>query len=73
MFTPRSKAFKDQIRLDELARWIITYHSYSTVSEKNLVALDDKKTKFQKSAGWLYRLSPCFVAGKNLFETFYNK
>ncbi|TDM82693.1 hypothetical protein CEE91_11195 [Lactobacillus crispatus] len=69
MFTPRSKAFKDQIRLDELARWIITYHSYSTVSEKNLVALDGKKTKFQKSAGWLYRLSPCFVTGKNLFET----
>lgn len=66
IFTPKSDYYKNQIKIDELARWIITYQNFTGVTDKTKVYSSEK---FSVSAGWLYGLNPVFAQGKDLFET----
>lgn len=66
IFTPRSDSFKNQVKIDELVRWLITYQNFTGVTDKTKVNSDEK---FSISAGWLYGLNPVFAKGKDLFET----
>lgn len=68
IFSPRAGKFKDIIPLDSLIRWIITYQNYTGVTDKTKISVS-AKDKFKANAGWLYKLTPVFAKGKNLFET----
>ncbi|MCD7084084.1 type I-E CRISPR-associated protein Cse1/CasA [Limosilactobacillus fastidiosus] len=66
IFSPNSPAHKNDISLDSLARWLITYQNFTAVTDKTKVKSEDK---FSVSRGWLYGLNPVFAVGKNLFDT----
>ncbi|MFC6295084.1 type I-E CRISPR-associated protein Cse1/CasA [Lactiplantibacillus daoliensis] len=66
IFAPKSGKAKNEIQLDELVRWVITYQNFTGVTDKTKVVTAEK---FSNPAGWLYRLNPVFVKGESLFET----
>lgn len=66
VFSPNAPSHKDDVSLDELARWLITYQNFTAVTDKTKV---NSKEKFSVSRGWLYGLNPVFAKGANLFET----
>lgn len=66
IFSPSSSAHKNDISLDALVRWLITYQNFTAVTDKTKVT---SKDKFSISKGWLYGLNPVFAVGNNLFET----
>lgn len=66
IFAPKSGEAKNEIPLDELVRWIITYQNFTGVTDKTKVVTVEK---FSNPAGWLYRINPVFVKGESLFET----
>jgi len=66
IFAPKSGRFKNEMALDELVRWVVTYQNFTGVTDKTKILTDEK---FSNSGGWLYRISPVFVEGKSLFET----
>lgn len=66
LFSPRSFLKKDDIVLDELIRWIIMYQDYTGTTDKAKISMQNKVSN---SAGWLYKLSPVYANGNNLFET----
>lgn len=66
IFSPRTRQTKNEMNLAQLVRWIITYQSFTGVTDKTKV---NSKKKFSVSAGWLYGLNPVFAQGENLFQT----
>lgn len=66
LFSPKSDTYKNEVTIDELIRWIITYQNFTGVTDKTKVKASDK---FSVEPGWLYRLNPVFVQGKTVFET----
>lgn len=66
VFSPKTTNYKNQVSIPEFIRWIISYQSYTGVTDKTKVKATEK---FSNSAGWLYRLNPVFAKGKTLFET----
>lgn len=66
IFAPKSGEEKNELPLDELIRWVITYQNYTGVTDKTKIITDEK---FSNPAGWLYRINPVFVKGQTLFET----
>ena len=54
------------MNLSQLIRWIITYQSFTGVTDKTKIT---SKEKFSVSSGWLYGLNPVFAQGENLFQT----
>ncbi|MGK4127898.1 type I-E CRISPR-associated protein Cse1/CasA [Ligilactobacillus saerimneri] len=66
VFATKSKLSKNRLTLDELVRWIITYQSFTGVTDKTKTI---SKEKFSISPGWVYKLNPVYVVGDNLFET----
>ncbi|WP_125573785.1 type I-E CRISPR-associated protein Cse1/CasA [Levilactobacillus huananensis] len=66
IFAPRAGETKNDLPLDELVRWIISYQNFTGVTDKSKVVTDEK---FSNSAGWIYRINPVFAKGKTLFET----
>ena len=66
IFSPRTRQTKNEVNLAQLVRWIITYQSFTSVTDKTKV---NSKKKFSVSAGWLYGLNPVFAQGENLFQT----
>lgn len=65
-FSPKSEAYKDQMPLDELVRWLIMYQNVAGVTDKSKVKTDEKMSN---PAGWLYKLNPVFAQGNSVFET----
>lgn len=65
IFSPNTPLHKNDISLDALARWLITYQNFTAVTDKTKIV---SKGKFSVSKGWLYGLNPVFLAGKNLFD-----
>lgn len=65
IFSPKSGGFKDQLSLSELVRWIISYQNFTGGTDKTKISTDEN---FSVPAGWLYKLNPVFIDGKNLFE-----
>lgn len=66
IFDPRSQKSKNQLTIDELVRWLISYQNFTGVTDKSKLKT---KEKFSVSKGWLFGLNPIFIKGKNLFET----
>lgn len=66
IFSPKTRQTKNEVNLAQLVRWIITYQSFTGVTDKTKV---NSKKKFSVSAGWLYGLNPVFAQGENLFQT----
>lgn len=66
IFSPRTRQTKNEVSLAQLVRWIITYQSFTGVTDKTKI---NSKQKFSVSAGWLYGLNPVFAQGENLFQT----
>ncbi|KRM44563.1 type I-E CRISPR-associated protein Cse1/CasA [Lentilactobacillus parafarraginis] len=66
LFSPKSDDFKNDIQLDELVRWLVTYQNYTGVTDKTKIDMPDK---FSTSSGWLYKLNPVFADGNDLFQT----
>lgn len=66
IFAPKSESTKDDLPLDELVRWVITYQNFTGVTDKTKIVT---KEAFSKSAGWIYHINPVFAKGQSLFET----
>jgi len=66
LFAPKVRETKNQVPLDELVRWLITYQNFTGVTDKTKVVAAEK---FSNSPGWIYRLNPVFAVGDSLFET----
>lgn len=66
IFAPKSPAYKNELSIPELIRWLITYQNYTGVTDKTKI---DYKEKFSTSPGWLYKLNSVYAVGENLFET----
>lgn len=66
IFSSKTRQTKNEVNLAQLVRWIITYQSFTGVTDKTKV---NSKKKFSVSAGWLYGLNPVFAQGENLFQT----
>lgn len=56
---------KEILSYDELIRWIITYQSYSGLSDKVIFGED----KYKASKGWLFDLGGVYLSGDNLYKT----
>lgn len=66
LFSPKANQYKNNIAINELIRWVITYQNFTGVTDKTKVNTNEK---FSVSSGWLYGLNPIFIQGNNLFET----
>ncbi|QBK08389.1 CRISPR-associated protein, Cse1 family (plasmid) [Campylobacter jejuni] len=66
LFSSRSEQYKDTATISELIRWLITYQGYAGVTDK--VKLTQYKDK-SISSGWLFKIDPVYIQGKNLFDT----
>lgn len=66
IFSPKIGTNKDELTVDELARWLITYQNFTGVTDKTKIIADEK---FSDPLGWLYSLDPVFAFGNTLFET----
>lgn len=64
LFSPKSDDYKNDMPLDELVRWVITYQNISGANDKTKIESAGKT-----SAGWLYNLYPIFAQGNSLFQT----
>ena len=63
IFSPKTRQTKNEINLAQLVRWILTYQSFTGVTDKT------KLINKPVSSGWLYGLNPVFAQGENLFQT----
>ena len=66
VFAPKTGELKNQLPLDELVRWLITYQNFTGVTDKTKIVTPEK---FSNPAGWLYRLGPVYAQGQTVFET----
>ncbi|MGN0710104.1 MAG: type I-E CRISPR-associated protein Cse1/CasA [Anaerovoracaceae bacterium] len=70
-FSPMTYACEDQknvMKIDELARWLLTYQGYPGASDK-INKLIRKNSSLHPSYGWDFMLGGIFLEGENLFET----
>lgn len=66
LFSPKAGEYKNEMPIDELVRWVITYQNYTGVTDKTKITASEK---FSVSPGWLYKLNPVLISGKSIFET----
>jgi len=66
IFAPKSGKIKNELPLDELVRWLITYQNFTGVTDKTKIVTEEK---FSNPAGWTYQINPVFAKGKNFFQT----
>ena len=62
-FSPKTTTLKNDMPLDQLIRWAITYQNFTGTADK--VKLDERSA----SRGWTYGSASTYIKGKNLFET----
>lgn len=67
LFSPKFsyKNNKEILTPDEVIRWIITYQSYTGLSDKVIFG----KEKYKASKGWLFDLGGVFLSSDNLYKT----
>ena len=66
IFASKSGLAKNELTLPELARWIITYQSFSGTSDKSKA---DPKGKHNYLIGWPFTIHPIYIKGDSLFDT----
>lgn len=67
LFSPKHDANKNKERLTapEVARWLLTFHAYTGLSDKVIFG----KQKYKASKGWPYDLGAIYLQGENLFQS----
>ncbi|WP_311481286.1 type I-E CRISPR-associated protein Cse1/CasA [uncultured Anaerococcus sp.] len=67
LFSPKDsfKNNKEILAYDEVARWLITFQSYTGLSDKVIFG----KEKYKASKGWLFDLGGVFLSSANLYKT----
>lgn len=67
LFSPKysSDLNKEKMSQDEVAIWLLTFQSYSGLSDKVIFG----KEKYKASKGWLFDLGGVFLSSDNLFKT----
>lgn len=61
---------RNDLSMDELVRWIITYQFYAGTADKTKILNSaGKPAKYSVSAGYLMVLVPVFIKGKTLADT----
>lgn len=66
LFSPKAGTAKDDLSMDELARWLITYQNFAGKTDKTKIISEEKVTD---PLGWLYGLNSVYANGKTVFET----
>lgn len=66
IFAPKTNQTKNDLTMSEFVRWLITYQNVTGSTDKINV---DLGYKFQRSAGWLYKLNPVYLQNTSLFKT----
>ncbi len=56
---------KEKLSEAEIIRWLITFQSYTGLSDKVIFGQE----KYKSSKGWLFDLGGIYFKGRNLFET----
>ncbi|MCD7715215.1 MAG: type I-E CRISPR-associated protein Cse1/CasA [Lachnospiraceae bacterium] len=64
----KTKGIKNNLKNDQLVRWLIMYQGYSGTADKAKVRKREA-TEATYSKGWLYDLGGIYLKGHNLFET----
>lgn len=66
LFSPKFayKNNKEILTPDEVVRWLITYQSYTGLSDKVIFG----KEKYKASKGWLFDLGGVFLSSDNLYK-----
>lgn len=59
---------KEVLSEDEVVRWLITYQSYSGLTDKLVFKKGDYKVT-EGSPGWLFDIGGIYINGNNLFQT----
>lgn len=69
LFSPKYDKGKNKeiLKEDEALRWLITFQSYSGLSDK--VIFGKEKYEVPNSKGWLFDIGGIYIAGNNLFDT----
>ena len=67
LFSPKDslKNNKEILDYNEVARWLITFQSYTGLSDKVIFG----KEKYKASKGWLFDLGGVFLSSDNLYKT----
>lgn len=67
LFSPKANIKKNKEILDynEVARWLITFQSYTGLSDKVIFG----KEKYKASKGWLFDLGGVYLSSDNLYKT----
>ncbi len=65
LFAPKAAENKAILSEAECARWLITFQSYTGLSDKVIFGKD----KYKASKGWLFDIGGIVIEGENLFET----
>ena len=67
LFSPKfaHKNNKEILTPDEVVRWLITFQSYTGLSDKVIFG----KEKYKASKGWLFDLGGVFLSSDNLYKT----
>lgn len=67
LFSPKydSDNNKEILSYDEVGRWLLTYQSYTGLSDKVIFGQD----KYKASKGWLFDLGGVYLSSDNLYKT----
>lgn len=67
IFSPKypSNNNKEKLSYEQTVRWLITYQSYTGLSDKVIFG----KNKYKASKGWLFDIGGVFLSSDNLFKT----
>ena len=67
LFSPKDslKNNKEILTYEEVTRWLITFQSYTGLSDKVIFG----KEKYKASKGWLFDLGGVFLSSDNLYKT----
>ena len=70
LFSPKDSFGKNKevLNEDEVVRWLITYQSYSGLTDKSIFKKGDYKVS-EGSPGWLFDIGGIYINGNNLFQT----
>lgn len=66
LFSPKygSDNNKETLTFDEVARWLITYQSYTGLSDKVIFG----KEKYKASKGWLFDIGGVYISSDDLYK-----
>lgn len=67
LFSPKDEKSKDELREDQIARWLIMLQGYIGTSDK--AKFEETDSSVTLSKGWLFDIGGLYLKGRNLFAT----